>query len=295
MISFGCKKIALGTAQFGLSYGIANRVGQINQIESARIISLARSSSIDMLDTAMAYGSSENVLGQIGVDSFNVVTKLPPLPLGGLDVSSWIFDQISLSLARLKLKTIYAVLLHKPSDLFGTTGNELCYALTKLKHNGIAKKIGVSIYDPEELSDVMKKIKIDLVQAPLNVIDRRLQSSGWLYRLKDANIEVHVRSAFLQGLLLMKRTEIPQAFERWGDTWNFWHQVLNDSATPAVLACLSYPLSLAEVDRIVVGVDSANQFRDVIIASNMLDCTLDTSFMTSTDKRLINPAQWDVL
>jgi hypothetical protein len=133
---------------------------------------------------------------------------------------------------------------------------------------------------------------IDLVQAPLNVIDRRLQTSGWLHRLKDAGVEINTRSAFLQGLLLIDRNDMPAKFERWSVMWDQWHQRLNRSGTTALCACLSYPMSLPEVDRVVVGVQSAKQLEDILATASTFYQSLDTSFMVSTDEQLINPSQW---
>jgi len=91
---------------------------------------------------------------------------------------------------------------------------QLIHALANLKDEEYVEKIGVSIYSPDELEVVCNKIKIDLVQAPLNVVDRRMETSSWLDRLKDDGVELHTRSAFLQGLLLMQRSKIPQKFSR---------------------------------------------------------------------------------
>jgi len=289
------RKIALGTVQFGIDYGVTNQCGRTPPEEAIRIISLAKKAGINTLDTAIGYGDSEKVLGEIGVSDFQVVTKLPALPKDLIDVGVWVKDQINSSLTRLKNLTLYAVLLHRPADLLGGNGAALFKALEKLKDDELIEKVGVSIYDPDELDAISTMMAIDLVQAPLNVIDRRLQTSGWLHRLKDAGIEIHTRSTFLQGLLLMNRNDIPAKFGRWSDMWDQWCQQLNKSGITGLRACLSYPMSLSEVDRVVVGVDSAKQLEEILFAATVIDQSLDTLFMMSSDTHLINPSLWSSL
>ncbi len=288
-------KIALGTVQFGLDYGVANKVGQVDLYEVERILWLAEENGFDVLDTAVAYGTSEEVLGKAGVDGFRIVTKLPTLSADQSNIARWVRDQVEASLRRLGQKKLYGLLLHRTQDLLGSKGMQLIQALADLKKDGVVEKIGVSIYSPDELEVICNKIKIDLVQAPLNVVDRRLESSGWLDRLKDDGVEVHTRSAFLQGLLLMERIKIPQKFSRWSSLWDQWHEHLKKSGTSALAASLAYPISLERVDRVIVGVDSAVQLGEILLAAQNQANVFDTSFMRSTDLDLINPFNWNYL
>jgi len=288
-------KIALGTVQFGLNYGIANETGQMKGAEVEKILSDAKDNGIDILDTAIAYGTSEEVLGKVGTDGFRVVTKLPPLPADQSDIAHWGTEQVRESLARLGQKKLYGLLLHRSRDLLGSKGRQLIQALADLKNDGFVQKVGVSIYSPDELEVVFNKIKIDLVQAPLNVVDRRLESSGWLDHLKDDGVEVHTRSAFLQGLLLMERGKIPQKFSRWSNLWDQWNERLQDSGVSALEACLAYPLSLEQVDQVIVGVDSAAQLLEILQAAKNVNEVPGTLFMRSTDLDLINPSNWNHL
>ena len=286
-------RLALGTAQFGLAYGVANRVGQVGAADANQILRLAQESGIDTLDTAISYGESEHVLGESGVESFKVVTKIPNLPYGVHAVEAWIMRQIEMSLTRLRRKSLYGVLLHCSEDLYGESGNKIIRSINQLKASGVTEKIGISIYDPSELEKATQVIDIDLVQAPLNLIDRRLETSGWLQRLHARGVEVHARSVFLQGLLLLKRDEIPEKFKRWEQLWEFWHTSLDENGVSAITACLSYPLSLPQIDRIVVGVDSALQLHELIqLGDNIESFQPDWIPMISRDIQLINPSQW---
>lgn len=288
-------KIALGTVQFGLDYGVSNNAGKVECSEVERILSEAKKNGIDILDTAIAYGTSEEVLGNVGVDGFRVVTKLPPLPEDQNNVAHWVTEQVRESLVRLGQKKLYGLLLHRSKDLSDSKGGQLIQALADLKNDDVVQKIGVSIYSPDELEMVCNIIKIDLVQAPLNVIDRHLQNSGWLDRLKDDGVEVHIRSVFLQGLLLMEREKIPQKFSRWSSLWDRWCEKLKVLGVSPLAASLAYPLSLEQVDQVIVGVDSAAQLSEILQAAKNVNEGPDTSFMRSADLDLINPSNWNHL
>jgi len=288
-------KLSLGTVQFGLKYGISNQCGKVRQDEVLKILSEAKSFGVNDIDTAIAYGTSEEVLGKVGVDGFRVVTKLPSLSADEGSILRWVRDQVEASLKRLGQKKLSGLLLHRPQDLLGSKGGQLIQALADLKNDGFVQKIGVSIYSPNELDEVYKKIKIDLVQTPLNVIDRRMETSGWLNRLKDDGVEVHTRSAFLQGLLLMERSKIPQKFSRWSNLWDQWNDKLKTLGVSPIAACLAYPLSLKQVDQVIVGVDSAAQLLEILQAAENASEGPDTSFMRSEDLDLINPSNWSYL
>jgi len=288
-------RLALGTVQFGLDYGVANKLGQVQSSQVDRILSDAKKFEIDLLDTAIGYGASEEVLGVEGVKEFQVITKLPGLPKHIFNIGSWVRTQVENSLMRLRKKELYGLLLHRPQDLMGYGGAELIDALSELKNEGIVRKLGVSIYSPNELDQINECIRIDLVQAPVNVIDRRMERSGWLEKLKKDGIEVHARSVFLQGLLLMRRNEIPERFARWASLWNEWHKNLKLAGVSPLAACLAYPLSLCEIDRVIVGVDSSCQLLEIIEAMEQARGIFDTSFMASLDLDLINPANWNYI
>lgn len=287
-------KLALGTAQFGLNYGIANQVGKVCHKEAKSIIDLAKSTGIDMLDTAIAYGESEVSLGAVGVDGFKVITKLPAIPDDVVDVSYWVNNQIEASLKRLNIKSLYAVLLHRSEQLINTKGDELSKALKQLKVDGLAQKIGVSIYSPFELKSLMTSCQIDIVQAPFNIIDQRLLTSGWLQKLHDAGVEIHTRSAFLQGLLLMPTQSIPLKFKRWNYLWERWQDWHKNNNFLAMEACLNFALSFSEINRVVVGVDNSNQLHELIRASKVSNINLPSN-MACTDDDLVNPSNWSLL
>lgn len=285
------QRLALGTAQLGLRYGVANRTGQPNRAEAGSILAAARAARVDTVDTAMVYGESEVVLGSLGVAGLRVVTKLAPLPEDTTDVRASILSDLQASLARLRIDSVYGLLLHRPRDALGAHGGALIDVLRALRHDGLVEKIGVSIYDPAELGPLTAALDIDIVQAPFNVFDRRLESSGWLERLTRAGTEVHTRSAFLQGLLLMDAAARPPQFARWQSLWDRWHAWLSELRLSPLAAALGFVLRHPAVTRVVVGVETAAQLRDLVAAAKPLKVDAPAE-LSCTDLDLIDPSRW---
>lgn len=287
-------KLALGTVQFGLPYGIANQVGQVTRPEAKVMLQLAAANGMDTLDTAIAYGESEVCLGEVGTQDLKLVTKLPAVPDGCADVSGWVQEQVAASLARLGVSAVSGLLLHRSEQLLGKDGKALYQALQGLKEAGLVEKVGVSIYAPMELEALNSRYPIDLVQAPFNLVDRRLHTTGWLKRLKDDGVEIHTRSVFLQGLLLMPQSAIPAKFAPWAELWDKWHNWLARHSVTAVQACLAYPLAFPEIDRVVVGADSKIQLEQLIGAALSV-VPDDLPDLCCEDENLVNPARWPKL
>ena len=283
-------KIALGTVQFGINYGVANTIGQVDRLDAKNILAYAKISGVDTIDTAISYGSSELCLGEIGLGGFKVVTKLPEIPDGYGNLRIWVESHLDESLNTLGVESLYGLLLHRPNQLFDTDKKNLWSILQQFKSDGLVKKIGFSIYSPDELNMLWDSFRPDLVQAPYNIIDRRLETSGWLQRMSETNVEVHIRSIFLQGLLLMSKASRPEKFNKWINLWNKWDKWLEENNIPSVQACVSFALSDNRISRIVVGVDSLNQFKDIIWAANNTSHFPESFYIT--DPMLLNPSKW---
>ncbi len=285
------RRLALGTVQFGLNYGIANQVGQVASEDAKKIIELSRSYGMNMLDTAIAYGDSEQRLGEIGINDWQVISKLPAVPEGCSDVAQWVAQAVDKSLRRLNASSLYGLLLHRPQQLLEKNGDHLYDALLQLKRDGLVQKIGCSIYSPLELDELCKFFSLDIVQAPFNILDRRLIETEWLGRLNKLGTELHVRSVFLQGLLLMKPNDRPAKFSKWSALWASWDRWLETTGQTPLQATLRFALSMPEIEKVVIGVDSPQQLKEIIDAAEG-SLPLIPEDLQSSDLDLINPANW---
>ena len=285
-------RLILGTVQFGLAYGIANHGGQVSSIDAVSILLAARAGGLDTLDTAIAYGESETCLGAAGVTDWRIITKLPTVPDICPDVAAWVAAQLAGSLSRLGVDRLHGLLLHNPLQLRGPHGPDLAAALHAVRTDGRVGRIGVSIYSPEDLAVIYPMLRPDIVQAPLNLLDRRLVDSGWLQRLGDYGVEVHTRSSFLQGLLLMP--QVPARFAQWSPIWSRWREWLDANKVQPTAACLAYPLSLPQVANVVIGVDSPGQFAELLAVRRALPPADELPDISCIDERLINPSNWNM-
>ena len=284
-------KLALGTVQFGFNYGIANQQGQASRDEAKSILEYARSNGMDMLDTAIAYGESEQRLGEIGIQDWQVVSKLPVVPEACSDIPGWVEDAFRNSLRRLKIKSLYGLLMHRPQQLLEQGGDRLYRAMEQLKRDGFVRKIGISIYDPAELDVLCSRYQFDIVQAPFNIMDRRLIDSGWLSRLTEEGIELHARSVFLQGLLLMSSNKRPEKFDRWASRWSKFESWLRQSGLTPVQACVRYVVSFSEISKVIIGVDNLSQLKE-ILHSTTGSAPQVPQELQEYDVDLLNPARW---
>lgn len=286
-------KIVLGSVQFGINYGISNKKGKTKFSEVKKILKFAKESEIKLIDTAIAYGDCEEILGKTGFNNFNFISKLPKIPRNCNNIDYWVQNNVESSLSKLKVRNLYGLLIHHTKDLSGTFGKKLVKSIKKIKSNGLVKKIGISSYDTSEIETALEIFDLDIVQAPLNVIDRRIEISGVLSKLKKLNVEVHTRSTFLQGLLLLPQKKIPIKFNRWAKIWDYWFSKLKENNLNPIEACLSYPMSLADVDRIVIGVNDLDQLKIIIKLAKSKIVNQDFPSMISNDNLLINPSKWE--
>jgi aryl-alcohol dehydrogenase-like predicted oxidoreductase len=290
--------IALGSAQFGMDYSISNTAGRTTSEEVGKILRCAVNKEISCIDTASMYGISEMVLGEqspAGSD-FKFVTKTPSLRGQKIAADQVLFveDTFEKSLAWLQRQSIYGILVHHVDDLLDEDGQKLFSLMTNLKKAGKVQKVGTSAYTVSQIEAVIERFDIDIVQVPLNVLDQRFADTGTLSKLKAEGVEIHVRSAFLQGLLLMPEEDIPEYFEPIKDVLKRYHSWCKKLDLTPLEAALAYVHQQTDVDQIVVGVCDCQQLLEITKgfekAANLDH--LDFSSFALIDDTFINPAKW---
>lgn len=261
-------RLALGTVQFGIDYGISNQSGKVSMDAVEKIITFCIQNGIDTLDTAQCYGESEKVLGHFDLSRFKVVTKL--------------IENRSLekSLENLKLSNVYALMFHREDDI-----NDQSFAIfEEYKKKRLTDKIGVSVYSPQKLYEIITCFDIDIVQLPLNLLDQRFIPLFPL--LKEKGIEIHTRSAFLQGLLLMTKENVPPFFDN-------IKEVLEKIPEPKLAQALHFVKNIPQVDKIVVGCTSITEIQEIVQIYEKEIPSCDYKFFRVNDERYINPSNWE--
>jgi len=284
-------KIALGTVQFGLDYGIANNQGRVQNEETEHILKYAQENGISILDTAAAYGESEQTLGCIlksQSHDFNIVTKVPHCS------KNMIKEHVFQSMNKLQSKQIYGVLFHSFKALKDDFSKWDIFK--EFKKTETVNKIGVSLYHPEEWIELKEKNIIpDIIQFPFSIFDNRF--IPYLSEMKTYGIELHIRSVFLQGLYFMNPGNLPEFFSPARKNLFQLQQYGCKNKIPMASLCLNYAHAFNEIDYILIGVDSLKQLKEnmSLLNSNKKDVERlkkDLSQFTLSDKRMVLPYLW---
>lgn len=286
-------KLGLGTVQWGIDYGISNLRGQTPAHEIGDMLSIAADAGISLLDTAAQYGAAEATLGEHSLATFKVVTKTPHFARSIFEPEHQrqLLACFEESLARLNSRAVYGLLVHNAADLMVPGAPLLIEALRRLKAEGRVAKVGVSVYNSEQIEAVLNLFTPDLIQLPLNVFDQRLLKSGDISRLKDLDVEIHVRSVFLQGLLLMSPEELPAHMQRHRPAVERWREVAKAHGLTPRQAALAFVRDNEEIDQLLVGVESTEQLRECL-ADYSTDASFDGKGLNSRDVTLLNPTLW---
>jgi aryl-alcohol dehydrogenase-like predicted oxidoreductase len=282
--------LALGTVQFGMLYGVAGGKSLPTNDEVRAILELAYERGITMLDTAPAYGDIEARLGSLcGNLDFKIVSKIPALPKGldALRAAQWAVESARSSRARLGHR-LYALLFHRAEDLLDAQGNAVFEAIaTWATAENVF--IGASGYEAPIVRSLIESKRISIAQLPGNALDQRI--GAVLERLNKPKPELHLRSAFLQGLLLLPFDEavrlVPAAFV----ALQQWHQWLRLRGMTALQGALSVVKAFEDVRTCVVGIDNIDQLSELLDAWREAQ-PIRAGELASYDPQSIDPRMW---
>jgi aryl-alcohol dehydrogenase-like predicted oxidoreductase len=280
-------ELALGTVQFGMKYGIAGRGAAVPESEVKEILAAAWQGGIRTLDTASAYGDIEERLQRLAQGRpFSIVAKIPAAAAatGAADVAEHVRKSIATIRARLG-ESVCAVLFHRAADL-SDPGGDTAWSTAAESLAGTDLKLGASCYSPVELRELRARFPIAVAQVPGNALDQRLLAAeGSEYP------EVHLRSAFLQGLLLMPEQQAAVRVPKAKAALLAWHRWCRERALDPLQAALSIVKAMPAVSRCVVGVDSVAQLQEIVTAWNDAESTRAPELAVQ-DQDVIDPRRW---
>ena len=286
-------RIIIGTAQFGYDYGIRNRSGRTNDFDFKKIIELAQKKKFIYLDTSKEYGDSEKRIGSLKKSpKWKIITKINLKNIYNNNLEKLLHnfvDQLSDSKKKMNVKKIHGLLLHNVDFMNSVNGENIYKALKQLKKNNLINKFGYSIYNFNNLKKICRIFKPDIIQCPLNIFDRRLLQRGNLTYLNKQKIEIHVRSIFLQGLLLFDKT--PKKFKKWNNLFKKWKDWTNLKKISKFNACLNFVMNVKGVNKVLIGVDNFKHFTDITEFKSKKKIQFP-QYLNSNDKKLINPSLW---
>lgn len=284
-------KLVLGTAQLGMDYGINNKRGKVFRTDALEILHKAVDCGIDTFDTAYMYGESEEILGEFVkscAKKIKIISKLPSCN------ASEVKEALKSSLGKLSEHTIYGYLIHNFKDYI--KDRNIWDELEGLKSEGKIKKTGFSLYLVSEIEYILKHdLKIDIIQVPFSIFDQRFEA--YFPSLRKRNIEVYVRSVFLQGLVFKKSCELDSYFKSIKGNIERLNVLSRESGIPVFALCLNFALRNKFVDRIIVGVDNVSHLNEIIQASDSFSKLKDDIFnslleLEVKDENIILPFKW---
>ena len=284
-------RLGLGTAQFGLDYGVSNTRGCTPRAEVAEILHRAAEAGIGLLDTAPAYGDAQSVLGAMlpRPCPFLITTKVSRQS----DVDA-LEAQARASLQQLDVTHAYGVLVHSATDLEGKAGVELWARLRRLQAKGLFRKIGISAYASDDPVRLARRWKPDLMQLPVSLLDQRLITEGALTRLADLGVEIHLRSIFLQGLLFLPPDRLPAQLASAGKRLADIRLRIAAAGSDPLSAALHFALARPEASAVVVGVTSLHELESLLRAAMQPAPDLDWPDLRLDHPLALDPHRWSL-
>lgn len=289
-------KLVIGTANFGARYGFSSKTSLLNNQDIESVLDFARRNSIKELDTAFVYEGALSSLKEHNLGEFKINSKVKILPNLEQNIKAQIKREVFFTLEQFSKKEINILHIHNPEILLTTAKDSIIECLSELKSQGYIKKIGVSIYSPKILDSLLVGFSPDVIQAPFNIFDQRIVNTGWAATLLQKKIEIHVRSIFLQGVLLKSEEELPNFFKNWNYVFSRWWSFLEQSSFSPLEVTMAQIKEQCWVSKIVVGVDSLMQLEEIAYASKKVqDLSLETPAFEIKDERLLDPSKWSSL
>jgi aryl-alcohol dehydrogenase-like predicted oxidoreductase len=285
-------RLALGTAQFGLPYGVSNTSGQVQGAEVKAILKAAKDAGVDMLDTAAAYGDAESIIAEATADlehPFLIVSKTPP----STDIDA-VIAAVRRSAELAGKNGLDTILVHHPNDLAGNTGDRLWRALHDLVDEGAARRVGLSASFEDRPSYLAARFSPSVMQLPVSMFDQRLVRDGTLAELTTMGVEIHARSIFLQGLLFATAQQLSAPIQHIATCLEARRRLIIARGFSLVEAAMAYVLAQPEISRAVVGVTGLAELNEVLCAAAASPPNLPWDGLAIDDPTVLNPTRWRI-
>lgn len=295
-------KLCLGTVQFGMDYGIQ---GQKRPSETLvdEMLAYAFNHGINCLDTASLYGNAEKVIGNFikkyrkKYDKIQMISKMPSHSLEAVSDKVWsdtMLYHAEHSITTLGIDKLYAYLFHHAGYIFEEKAVE---ALASVTTKGLAEKIGVSVYSPEEAMKALEYHEIKVIQIPYNVFDQRLDQCGFFQKAKKTGVEIYARSTLLQGMVMMNPDMLPEKMSFAADYLRRFLNICSEYNIPPLQAAVGYVSASPYIDYMVFGADNKKQLAEYISIWDLgmpeeMVYDLKSAFET-VEEKLVNPVFWE--
>lgn len=280
--------LVIGTATFGTDYGIANRGRVQIESEALRILSEAQNFGISSIDTSPEYSIAEEIIGKFHSthEKFNCYSKIS---LNKLNSSTETLNSLTNSLRMMKIKSLKGLYFHNSAELLARPAAQIEALIDAIQDTEKVEKVGASVYELSEILAVHERHpRISLFQVPENIADQRLRYSSEVESLSKSGIEFHVRSIFLQGLLLMENP--PAHLSSAQSFLDKLRATANTRSCSPLELCVSYVKQLGWASKFIVGISESIQLRQILEAQECFDENIVIDETIPND--ILDPRRW---
>ena len=262
-------KLCIGTVQFGMDYGVQGGTRPPVQ-EAVSMLDFAVKNGVDAIDTAAAYGTAEEVVGEflakktLPRDTVQIISKFGTGIFDGVDASSYakaLRAAAEISLKRLRTDYLDAYICHVPTAAGDLT---IIEAMAVLKASGLVRHVGFSVYDPDQAQTCLTADVVDFIQSPFSFLDRRMETSGALAAASAKGVDLHTRSAFVQGLMLMDVAKIPERLAATRPVISDLEAACAEAGFSRRALALAFVKANPNISHLVFGVDNMAQLEEIV-------------------------------
>lgn len=262
-------ELCLGTVQFGMDYGISGQK-QPSVEQAVEMLDFATQNGITTIDTANAYGTAEDVVGTflskktVARDNLFIISKFRPNLLDEVtpdEYYSVMRANLENTLSRLHTDYLDSYMLHSARYIFD---DEIIDTLNLMKRDGLVKRVGVSVYEPEEAMKCIERPNVEFMQLPYSIFDQRMEKSGVFEAAKNDGIQIHSRSAFIQGLILMEEDEVPPFLAKAKPIVGKISLLCQRHGLSRISLAMNYVKQQSRISHLVFGVDNIGQLKENI-------------------------------
>ena len=287
-------RLCIGTVQFGMDYGVQGGTRPAAR-DAVRMLDYATQNGVDAIDTAAAYGTAEEVVGEflsrktLPRETLQVISKFGTNIFEGASVADYavrLRAAAETSLKRIKSDYLDAYICHVPTAVGDPA---IIEAMAALKASGLVRHVGFSVYDPDQAQACLTTDVVDFIQSPFSFLDRRMETSGAIAAACAKGVDLHTRSAFVQGLMLMDVAKIPERLVATRPVIADLEAACAEVGLSRRALALAFVKANPHVSHLVFGVDNMAQLREIVAD---FDRSVDSDAVKSVADRFaaIDPA-----
>ena len=284
-------KLILGTANASSLYSL-NQSKKINKKNFINILNVAYKNKIKFFDTAPKYKNAEKIIGNLKYKDLNIISKISNIK--NKELKKTMLNEFYDSKKKLKIKKLYGLLIHDINFFKKRNTRKIVEILKEIKRNKLVNKIGFSVYEPNDVDFILKFIKPDIIQLPLSVLDRRFLSTKKIDKLKSLNIEVHVRSIFMKGLLLLDDNKILRTLPNFKFVLEKYKNWCLKNKISRHQAAINFIKNVRNINGVVFGVDNTDQLTSIINSFKKKSSVFPKNIYLGIPKKHLDIRRWKI-